>query len=89
LIEIRWEPIPKKPKPIESIAESIIEQTRKNVKKVKQDLEIRERKNVTIHNHDAVYLHLKSMIEEHYIWYCKESDRIIFSRFVCTTFDRR
>jgi len=90
LIEIQWEPIPKKPKPIESIIESIIERARKNVKKAKQDLEIREGKNVTIHNHDAVYLHLKSIIEErYYIWYCKESDRIIFSRFVCTTFDKK
>ncbi len=90
LIEIKWEPIPKKPKPLESIIESLIELAKKSVKKTKQDLKILERKNATINQHDAIYLHLKSMNDERfYVWYCKESDRVIISHFVFKTFDKK
>ena len=89
MIEIKWEPIPEKP--IKAVADLVIEQARKNIKKkMKRDLEVRERRSTTIHNHDAVYLHLKSIIEErYYIWYCQESDRVVVFRLVCESLDEK
>jgi len=90
MIEIKWEPIPKEPEPLETIVESLIKQVEKSVKKANQNLEVRERRKSRIRNHAAIYLHLKSALEErYYVWYCEESDRIIISRFVCKTFDEK
>ena len=90
LIEFSWQPIPKKPKPLASVVEGIVEQTRKKVEKEKQKFSIYEKKNVSVNNHNAVYLRLKSVIEErYYIWYCQESNRIVVSRFVFETFNEK
>jgi len=89
LIELKWEPIPKKP--LKAVADLLIEHSRKNIKKkTKRDLEVRERRNTTIQNHDAVYLYLKSTIEErYYVWLCKESNRIVIFRLACESFDEK
>jgi len=90
LIEFNWQPIPKKPKPLDSIVDGVIERSKKKAEKKKQKFRIYERKNVTVNNHNAVYLHLKSLIEErYYIWYCEESNRSVVSRFVLETFDEK
>ncbi len=90
LIEFRWQPIPKKPGPLLSVVETIIDQAKKDAEKKKQKFNIKGRKDTTVYGHNAIYLRLETKIEEHYyMWYCQESNRIIISRFVCETLDEK
>jgi len=90
LVEISWRPIPKKPKPLLSVVETIIDQAKKNAEKKKQKFSVKRKADTTVYCHNAVYLRLETMAEEHYyIWYCQETNRIVISRFVCETFDEK
>jgi len=90
LIEFNWQPIPKKPKPILSVVETIVDQAKKNAKKKKTKFCIKGKKDTTVYGHNAVYLRLETQIEEYYyIWYCQESNRLVILRFVCETFDEK
>ena len=90
MIELSWYPIPKKPKPLLSVVETIIERSKKNAEKKKQKFKVKGKRDTTVYGHNAVYLRLETMIDEHYyIWYCQETNRIVTSRFVCETFDEK
>jgi len=90
LFEISWQPIPRKPKPLPSVVETIVDQAKKSAEKKKQKFNVLERRDAVVNNHNAIYLRLKSNIEErYYIWYCQESNRLIISRFVFETFDEK
>jgi len=88
LVEFSWNPIPKKPKPLLSIVESVVDRVKKRAEKKKQKFSIEEKRDTIVNNHDAIYLRLKSILDErYYIWHCKESNRLVVARFVFGTFD--
>ena len=92
LVEAKWQPIPKRPKPISSIVGTIVEQMEKYEKKKKRDkrqtVKILGKETAHVYSHDALYIVVKAQVEErYYIWYCNESERIIILRFVFKTFD--
>jgi len=88
--ELSWNPIPKKPKPLLSLVETFIDRTKKESKKKKRKVTLKEKRDTIVNTHEAVYLCLKSVIEErYYIWQCKESGRIISARFIIKPFDEK
>jgi len=90
MIEFNWRPIPKKPKPLLSVVETLIDQAKKNAKKKKQKLSIKGKKETTVYGHNAVYLRMETVVKEHYyVWYCQESNRLVIFRFVCETLDEK
>ena len=90
LIEFNWSPIPKKPKPLMSIVETVVDQAKKDAKKRKHKFSMKGKRDATVCGHKAIYLHLETMVDEHYyVWYCEETNRAIIIRFVCETFDEK
>jgi len=90
MIEFSWTPPPKKPKPLLTIVETIVDRAKKEARKRKEKLTVEERKETFVNNHEAVYLHLKSSIEErYYTWQCPESERLISLRFIISPFDEK
>jgi len=87
ILEARWEPSSaKKAKPLTEVAESLIEQIKKKSKK--RDIMILGKDETHVSIHDALYVVVKSAIDEHiYIWYCQESKRIMILHFLFKTFD--
>jgi len=79
--EIRWEQAqPKKVKPMSEVVSAFV---KKLEKESKQKIPIRGRRPTNIFTHNALFLSLKSDVEERiYFWYCQESLRIIIFRFV-------
>jgi hypothetical protein len=88
ILEARWEPSPtKKAKPLAEVAESLIEQIKKKLKK--QDVTVLAKDETHVSIHDALYVVLKSRLDERiYIWYCQESKRVMILRFLFKTFDK-
>ncbi len=90
LIEFNWTPTSKKPKPLLAIVETVVDRARKEAENKKEKLTIEERRETFVNNHDAVYLRLKSSVEErYYIWQCPESERLIALRFIIRPFDEK
>jgi hypothetical protein len=88
ILEARWEPsTTKKAKPLAEVAESLVEQMKKKLKK--KDITVLGKDETHVSIHDALYLVLKSGVEERiYIWYCQESERVMILRFLFKTFDQ-
>lgn len=100
-LEGKWEPIPKKPKSLSVVAASLVEQQQKQIekqfkkrfrKKMKKlatpKVKILVKEQSTVFSHESLFVLAKSNIEErYYLWYCKESNRLIIFRFVFQTFE--
>jgi len=93
LIEGRWEPIPKRRRPISMIASSLVDKMGDQYGKSKrrprkQSATILEKKDARVYSHEALYIVVKAQSEERlYLWYCDESSRVIILRFIFKTFD--
>ncbi len=93
LIEGKWEPIPKRRRPISVIAATLIdkmgEQYGKKKRRIrKQNVTILEKNDARVFSHEALYMVVKAQSEERlYLWYCDESNRVVIVRFIFKTFD--
>jgi hypothetical protein len=92
-IEAKWEPLPKKRRPISAVADRFVEDMAKEYgKKLKRpkksSFEIAGKENARVSTHDALYLAVQAQVKErYYMWYCEESNRTIILRFVFQEFD--
>jgi len=78
--EVKWEGIqPKNVKPLSEVVDGFVKRLEKDSK---QKLPIRGKRSTSVFKHDALFLSLKSTVEERiYFWYCEESLRVIIFRF--------
>ncbi len=83
-IEFKWEPFAKKKaQPLSGIAEAFI---RDLEKKRKRKVKVLSQGNVYVFGHSALHFSLKSETSDRiYMWYCKESGRIMICRFAFGT----
>jgi hypothetical protein len=90
IIEFSWNPIPKRSKSLLSFVEKIVDRAKKEAEKKDLKFTVKERRRALVNNHDAIYLLIKSVIDErYYIWLCQESDRIVAVRFIFQNFDEK
>lgn len=84
--EVKWEETqPKKVKPIQEVVDAFV---KKLEKESKQKIAIRGKRSTHVFKHDALYISLKSNVEERiYFWYCKESLRTVIFRFAFKSID--
>ena len=93
LIEGKWEPIPKRRRPISVIATTLIEKMEEQYGKKKRrpqtrNVTILEKNDARVFSHEALFMVVKAQTEERlYLWYCEESNRVIIVRFIFKTFD--
>lgn len=93
LIEGKWEPIPKRRRPISVIATALIDKMeeqygKKKRRPQKRNVTILEKNDARVFSHEALYMVVKAQTEERlYLWYCEESSRVIIVRFIFKTFD--
>lgn len=86
ILEIKWDPIPKRAKTISEVASEFIKQLGKKSKKT--EISVRKTKATSVFKHDASYISLKTNMEESvYLWYCNESNRIIICHFAFRSMD--
>ncbi|HID90900.1 TPA: hypothetical protein EYP44_02965 [Candidatus Bathyarchaeota archaeon] len=79
-LELRWERIRRRPKPLSTIADELVKQLEKS-KKVKKVI-VRKRGKTRIFRHDALFVHLKSDVAAWvFLWYCNESNRFVTCQF--------
>lgn len=78
--ELKWEEAqPKKLKPMPEVADTFIKKLEKDSK---QKIPIQGKRSTHVSDHDALFLSLKSNLEERlYFWYCEESLRVMILRF--------
>jgi hypothetical protein len=92
LIEVKWEPIPKKPDPLSVVADRLIQEMDKTKKsrkgKKKPRVKVLDKEDTKVNNHKAKYVAVISKNEERiYLWYCEDSERLFALRFGFNTFD--
>lgn len=93
LIEGKWEPIPKRRRPISVIAAALVDKMgdqygKKKRRPRKQTVAILEKSDARVFSHDALFMIVKAQNPERlYMWYCDESNRVIIFRFIFKDFD--
>ena len=93
LIEGKWEPIPKRRRPLSIIAATLVDKLgdqygKKRRRPVKQKVTILEKSDARVFSHDALFMVMKEQNPERlYMWYCDESSRVIVVRFIFKEFD--
>jgi hypothetical protein len=93
LIEGKWEPIPKRRRPLSAIAATLVDKLgdqygKKRRRPMKQKVAILEKSDARVFSHDALFMVVKAQNPERlYMWYCDESSRVIILRFIFGEFD--
>jgi len=84
--EVKWEEVePKKAKPLSEIVHAFLKKMEKDSK---QKIPIRSKRSATVFDHQALFMSLKSNIEERiFFWHCSETLRVIIFRFAFQSMD--